>query len=207
LGQLRQGERDRWSIENWTAFEAHLDQWTCKVTDRCELGQLGIRPADHFVYEPRTFLPGWSSPFGSQRDLVRKAKSDCAVEFDTSGYSVPWRPIGDRAQVVVPAGRFSIRHAGQMVADHSVCGVRRQRIADRAHFVGLVSEERLMRAAISVEVSGSCKIAREPGGGQRWLVMANIDDGPLIAKLSLSKLTAGKRPKPSADGPSGARGQ
>lgn len=39
------------------------------------------------------------------------------------------------------AGRVIIRHAGQVVADHSQCRGRRQRIVDRAHFVGVAGFE------------------------------------------------------------------
>jgi len=45
------------------------------------------------------------------------------------------------------AGRVIIRHAGQVVADHALCDGRRQRIVDRAHFVGVAGAESLVRAS------------------------------------------------------------
>jgi hypothetical protein len=80
------------------------------------------------------------------RDLVRKVQADCAIDLDTNSYSVPWRLIGESVQVVVLAGRVIIRHAGQVVADHAFCRGRRQRIVDRAHFVGVAGFEGPVRA-------------------------------------------------------------
>lgn len=81
---------------------------------------------------------GGRAPFGQLRDLVRKVRSDCAIDLDTNNYSVPWRLVGETVQVVVLAGRKVIRHAGKVVADHPQCEGRRQRIIDRAHLAGLV---------------------------------------------------------------------
>ena len=78
---------------------------------------------------------------------MRKVQADCAIDLDTNSYSVPWRLIGESVQVVVLAGRVIIRHAGQVVADHALCRGRRQRIVDRAHFVGVVGFEGPVRAA------------------------------------------------------------
>ncbi|WP_408871474.1 hypothetical protein [Gluconacetobacter sacchari] len=44
-----------------------------------------------------------------------------------------------------------MRHAGQVVADHSLCAGRRQRIVDRSHLAGLVggpAEARPPRAGL-----------------------------------------------------------
>ncbi|MGO8499798.1 IS21 family transposase, partial [Rhizobium ruizarguesonis] len=74
------------------------------------------------------------------------------VDLDTNSYSVPWRLIGARVQVVVLAGRVIIRNAGQVVADHAVCAGRRQRIVDRDHFVGVAGADGLVRAIAPVEL-------------------------------------------------------
>jgi hypothetical protein len=65
--------------------------------------------------------------------LVRKVTSECAIELDANSYSVPWRLIGARVQVVVGGGRVQIRHAGSMVASHAEVAGRRQRVIDPAH--------------------------------------------------------------------------
>jgi hypothetical protein len=51
--------------------------------------------------------------------------------------------------VVVLAGRVVVRHAGEVVADHPVCEGRRQRITDRAHFVGVAGAGPIREAPIA----------------------------------------------------------
>lgn len=134
-------------FESWAAFEAHLDRWTREVADRREHGTTGVAPAERFADEAKALrsLAG-RAPFGQLRDLVRKVQADCAIDLDTNSYSVPWRLIGESVQVVVLAGRVIIRHAGQVVADHVLHRGRRQRIVDRAHFVGVAGFEGPVRA-------------------------------------------------------------
>jgi hypothetical protein len=93
------------------------------------------------------------------RDLVRKVQADCAIDLDTNSYSVPWRLIGESVQVVVLAGRVIIRHAGQVVADHALCRGRRQRVMDRAHFVGVAGFEGPVRAD-PVEIAAPAALLR-----------------------------------------------
>lgn len=140
-------------FESWAEFEAHLDRWTREVADRRKHGTTGVAPIERFADEVSALRPlSGRSPFGQLRDLVRKVQSDCAIDLDTNSYSVPWRLIGETVQVVVLAGRVIIRHAGQVVADHAVCNGRRQRIVDRAHFVGVAGAEGLVRAAAPLEL-------------------------------------------------------
>lgn len=134
-------------FESWAAFEAHLDRWTREVADQREHGTTGVAPAERFADEARALRPlADRAPFGQLRDLVRKVRADCAIDLDTNSYSVPWRLIGESVQVVVLVGRVIIRHAGQVVADHVLCRGRRQRIVDRAHFVGVAGFEGPVRA-------------------------------------------------------------
>ncbi|MDX0463438.1 IS21 family transposase [Sinorhizobium medicae] len=140
-------------FESWAEFEAHLDRWTREVADQREHGTTGVKPAERFADEARELRPlAGRAPFGQLRDLVRKVQADCAIDLDTNSYSVPWRLIGESVQVVVLAGRVIIRHAGQVVADHALCDGRRQRIVDRAHFVGVAGAEGLVRAAAPIEL-------------------------------------------------------
>lgn len=126
-------------FETFAAFEAHLDRWTREIADRRTHGTTGMAPAERFAEEADALRPlGGRAPFGQLRDLVRKVQADCAIDLDTNSYSVPWRLIGESVQVVVLGGRVVVRHAGQVVADHSICAGRRQRIVDREHLVGVV---------------------------------------------------------------------
>ncbi|APG86359.1 transposase (plasmid) [Sinorhizobium americanum CCGM7] len=142
-------------FESWAQFEAHLERWTRDIADKREHGTTGMPPAERFAAEAGMLRPlaGWA-PFGQLRDLVRKVQADCAIDLDTNSYSVPWRLIGESVQVVVLAGRVIVRHAGQVVADHAVCRGRRQRIVDRAHFIGVAGVEAPVQAA-PIEITAS----------------------------------------------------
>jgi len=124
---------------SWGAFVAHLDQWNREIADVRVHGTTGELPIVRFADEVNALRPlSGRAPFGQLRDLVRKVRSDCAIDLDTNNYSVPWRLVGETVQVVVLAGRVIIWHAGDVVADHPQCGGRRQRIIDQAHLAGLV---------------------------------------------------------------------
>lgn len=124
---------------SWGEFVAHLDQWNREIADVRIHGTTGELPIVRFADEAKVLRPlGERAPFGQLRDLVRKVRSDCAIDLDTNSYSVPWRLVGETVQVVVMAGRVIIRHAGVVVADHQQCEGRRQRTIDRAHLAGLV---------------------------------------------------------------------
>lgn len=124
---------------SWPAFEAHIDRWNREIADKRVHGTTGEPPIERFAGEAGAFRPlGGRAPFGQLRDLVRKVRPDCAIDLDTNSYSVPWRLVGETVQVVVLGGRVIVRHAGEIVADHPVCGGRRQRVVDRDHLAGLV---------------------------------------------------------------------
>ncbi len=78
------------------------------------------------------------TPFHATRELIRRVQSDCAVEVETNGYSVPWRLIGERVLVTIAAGVVRIAHAGTLVATHQECPGHRERVIDPAHFAGVV---------------------------------------------------------------------
>jgi hypothetical protein len=59
-------------------------------------------------------------------------RSECTIELDANGCSVPWRLIGKRVSVVASGGRVRISHDGVEVAVHaelaaagSGCSIRR----------------------------------------------------------------------------------
>lgn len=53
---------------------------------------------------------------------------------------------GERLSRVL-GGRVIVRHAGEVVADHALCGGRRQRIVERAHLAGVVGADAPVRSA------------------------------------------------------------
>lgn len=124
---------------SWGALVAHLDRWTREIADVRVHGTTGELPIMRFADEASALRPlGGRAPFGQLRDLVRKVRSDCAIDLDTNSYSVPWRLVGATVQVVVFGGRVIVRHAGEVVAEHLQCEGRRQRVIERAHLAGLV---------------------------------------------------------------------
>jgi hypothetical protein len=76
-------------------------------------------------------------PFRTCRTLERRVRNDCAVEVDGNAYSVPWRLIGERVEVIVAAGQVRVRHGASEVAVHRLVEGRRQRVIDTAHLAGV----------------------------------------------------------------------
>ena len=159
---------------SWAAFEAHLDQWTRDIADVRIHGTTGVAPIERFAEEKDALRPlSGRAPFGQLRDLVRKVQADCAIDIDTNSYSVPWRLIGESVQVVVQGGRVIVRHAGVVVADHRLCGGRRQRIVDRAHLAGVVGAAGTVRAETELTTPPLPELLRplaeyEAVAGGRW---------------------------------------
>src|SRR5260370_42564904 len=82
------------------------------------------------------------------RELVRKVQVDCVIEVDSNAYSVPWRLIGETVRVVIAGDLLRISHAGQEVAVHHRRTGRLERVAEPAHFDGVIgfgSKARLAR--------------------------------------------------------------
>ena len=141
-------------FESFAALEAHLAQWTREIADRRVHGTTGEAPALRFARDEAGALkplPG-HGPFLAARELSRRVGPDCAVEFDTNAYSVPWRLIGERVRVLVTAETVRITHAGVEVALHRRSAGRRGRIIDRTHFEGVAGAGgRVIRQGASVD--------------------------------------------------------
>jgi transposase len=131
------------SFASWAALEAHLEGWMREIADQRVHGTTGEAPLARFAREEAQALRPLEGrpPFRQVRDLIRRVQSDACVEIDTNAYSVPWRLIGSTVQVVVSAGRVSIRHDGREVALHAESAGRRQRLIEAAHFAGLTRPE------------------------------------------------------------------
>ena len=126
-------------FESFAALEAHLAQCAREIADQRVHGTTGEAPALRFERDEAEALkplPG-RGPFLAARELSRRVGPDCAVEFDTNAYSVPWRLIGERVRVLVTTETVRIAHAGAEVALHRRSAGRRGRIVDRAHFDGV----------------------------------------------------------------------
>jgi transposase len=126
-------------FESFAALEAHLTWWMREIADLRDHGTTGEPPIERFLRDEKTVLRPLNGrpPFRQVRELIRRVQADCSIEVDTNAYSVPWRLIGETAQVTIAGGRVLIRHAGKIVADHAESGGRRQRIIEAIHFDGV----------------------------------------------------------------------
>ena len=128
------------TFETWSAFEAHLEEWTREIADQRVHGTTGEMPVERFRRaEARALQPiAGIPPFAVARELVRKVQGDCAIEVDGNAYSVPWRLIGESVRVTLADGQLRVTHAGQEVAVHQRCTGRFERRVDPLHFAGVV---------------------------------------------------------------------
>jgi transposase len=131
------------SFPSFAALEAHLERWTREVADLRIHGTTGEAPAIRFARDEAGRLRPAEGigPCLAARDLVRRVSADCAVEVDGSAYSVPWRLIGERVRVTVSGGAVRISHGGREVAVHAASPIRRARVVDPAHVVGVAGAD------------------------------------------------------------------
>ena len=120
-------------------LEAHLSWWMREIADKRRHGTTGEAPLARFERDEAGRLAPCAGrpPFGQLRDLVRTVHADCAVTVDTNAYSVPWRLIGERVQVVASGGKVRVHHGKEVVAEHDEHRGRHGRIVDRAHLDGV----------------------------------------------------------------------
>jgi hypothetical protein len=88
-------------------IEAHLAAWERDTGNARVHGTTGEVPMARFVREEasRLKLIADCPPFRTSRMLERRARTECAVEVGGNAYSVPWRLIGERVEVVVASGQ------------------------------------------------------------------------------------------------------
>ncbi len=129
---------------SFAALEAHLARWTREIADQRVHGTTGEAPMSRYARHEAGMLKPLPQcgAFLAMRDLSRRVASDCAVEFDTNSYSVPWRLIGERVRVLVASETVRITHAGVEVACHRRSGGRRARIIDHLRFAGVAGAPR-----------------------------------------------------------------
>jgi transposase len=138
------------SFASWEAFEAHLAAWERDIANARVHGTTGEAPMVRFARDEAAALrPLTDRPsFQACRTLERRVRNDCAVEIDGNAYSVPWRLIGERVEVIVAAGQVRVRHGAGEVAIHQRVEGRRQRVIDTNHLAGVAGTDgRPVRAA------------------------------------------------------------
>jgi len=125
-------------------LEAHLVQWTRDVADTHVHGTTGEPPITRFERDEAAALNSIDGvpPFQTMREVSRKVQSDCRIEFDSNGYWVPWKLIGEHLTVVVADGALRISHAGKEVARHELLTGKHGQAIDPAHFEGVAGADR-----------------------------------------------------------------
>ena len=127
-------------FESWSAFEAHLEEWTREIADQRVHGTTGEVPIERFRRAEAQALRAIAGvpPFAARREVVRKVQADCAIEVEGNAYSVPWRLIGERVRVTIAGEQLRVSHAGREVAVHQRAIGHCQRCIDPRHFEGVV---------------------------------------------------------------------
>jgi transposase len=131
------------SFASWEAFEAHLAGWERDIANARVHGTTGEAPMVRFARDEAAALQPLAGrpPFRTCRTLERRVRNDSAVEVDGNAYSVPWRLIGERVEVIVAGGQVRVRHGASEVAVHRLVEGRRLRVLDTAHLAGVAGTD------------------------------------------------------------------
>jgi hypothetical protein len=165
------------SFATWSAFEAHLDEWTREIADQRVHGTTGEVPVERFRRaEAGALRPlAGTPPFAPRREVVRKVQADCAIEVDGNAYSVPWRLIGETVRVTLAGEVLRVSHAGREVAVHRRCLGRCERVIDPRHFEGVAGFRAAAVRRVAEAVVGIAEpellrplIEYETAAGGRW---------------------------------------
>ena len=142
--------RKRFRFDDLEALNQHATWWCDEVANVRTHGSTRERPIDRLLRE-RPFLkalPGIRpEPF---RTLYRTVRSDFCVAVDTNGYSVPPRYVDRQATVRAYSDRLEVLVEGSIVAVHSICPGRHQRMVlpeHEADFKRSTSSARLLEQA------------------------------------------------------------
>jgi transposase len=115
------------SFRNLEDFNEQLARWQSEIADVRIHGTTHQRPIDRFVDEAPALIPtAGQTSFLQVTVRERVVASDWLVSIDGNRYSVPFRLIGQSVQVVRVGGQWSIRHRGQLVAEHPVLAGRNE---------------------------------------------------------------------------------
>jgi transposase len=125
---------------SWSELEAHLGWWMREVADERVHATVQERPIDRFEAVERHHLrPIADQPrYMARRELIRKVKVDGTVEVDTNHYSVPFKYLGRRVDVLVTGQEVIISMESETLARHQRGQGRNERIICSSHLDGVV---------------------------------------------------------------------
>jgi transposase len=138
------------SFVSFAALEAHLVGWMVEA-DRRIHGTTHERPCERFSREERHALRALPSPAMPVRErrITRRVAADCFVDVDTVRYSVPYRLVRRKVEVLVGDDDVVIFDGGEEVARHRRRREPHQRVADPRHFDGIYRRDDVAVAASS----------------------------------------------------------
>jgi transposase len=127
------------AFESFAALEAHLEAWMRQADER-EHGTTHEVPFVRFERDERAQLKPLPElpPPARERRLERRVAIDCFVDVDTVRYSVPYRLVRERVEVLVAEHEVRIFHGGAVVATHRRSQEPYARIIQPEHFDGLL---------------------------------------------------------------------
>jgi hypothetical protein len=125
------------------ALQGHLMRWMREIADCRIHGTTGEPPIQRFERTEAAALKPLAAkaPFLQVRELTRRVHTDACIELDTNRYSVPWKLIGETVTVIVSERQVRMQYAGQEVACHAQCPLRRASVIERAHLAGIVGAQ------------------------------------------------------------------
>ncbi len=140
------------SFASWDQLNDWLVTWATTIADQRIHGTTKERPAERFRQEVLRSLSGLA-PYRIEREPFRTVSNDCLVALDTNRYSVPWRLVGERVEVLVVGQEVRIHHRGELVATHALWHGRHKLIRQPEHFRGLLRDD--SQAAAPPEMASS----------------------------------------------------
>ena len=137
VGYVKRNAIAKISFDSFAALEAHLERWMVEADARVH-GTTHERPCDRFEAECDALLSLPERPVCiRERRLQRSVASDCFVDVDTIRYSVPFRLVRRRVEVLVLEHDVKIFDGAELVAQHQRCFEPHTRVADPAHLDGI----------------------------------------------------------------------
>jgi transposase len=142
------------AFESFAALEAHLEAWMVQADERehgttHQVPRVRFERDEHAQLKPLPTTP----PAARERRLERRVAIDCFVDVDTVRYSVPYRLVRERVEVLVAEHEVRIFHGSSVVATHRRSHEPHARIAQPEHFDGLMKRARVEPAEPTTDAS------------------------------------------------------
>lgn len=122
-----------------------LERWCLETADERIHGTTHERPRDRFQAE-RLIPVGRTKPYVFYPAISRKVSRDARVRLNSNDYSVPWVYAGQCVDLKVCGRDLHIVQNGETVAIHSLLEGRHQSSFHPAHYEGLLSYQRSLKA-------------------------------------------------------------